>query len=184
MAHSVCPAERARMLDNPLRSLLIRPNRLLAPYVKPGMTVLDIGCGPGFFITHLAQLSGPSGRVIAADLQIEMLDMVAEKINRQGLSDRVILHQTLADSINLPDKNYVDFVIAFHMVHEVPCPGILFSEVFDVLKKGGIFLLSEPKGHVKKEEFDQELIHAKNAGFTCFSDKSGLMEYQIILKKS
>jgi ubiquinone/menaquinone biosynthesis C-methylase UbiE len=73
------------MLDNPLRSLLIRPNRLLRSHVRPGMTVLDVGCGPGFFTGVMAGLVGPEGTVIAADLQPEMLDLTKEKMIRRGL---------------------------------------------------------------------------------------------------
>jgi len=184
MAHAVCPAERARMLDNPLRSLLVRPHRLLNPYIKPGMTVLDVGCGPGFFITLLAELVGPSGHVIAADLQQEMLDIVREKLKRDNISGRVSLHKTHADSLDLTGSGYIDFTIAFHMVHEVQNPDTFFSEVYTVLKPGGLFLVSEPRGHVKKNEFDEEIVLAKKAGFTIMSDNYSLREFQVILHKA
>ena len=44
------------------------------------MTVLDVGCGPGFFTLDMARLVGPSGRVIAADLQEGMLEKLGQKI--------------------------------------------------------------------------------------------------------
>ena len=183
MAHSVCQVERARMLDNPLRSLLIRPKKLLAPHVKPGMTVLDIGCGPGFFTIHLARMVGPTGTVIAADLQTEMLALARTKLTRGGLSDRVTFHQTMPHSLNLNEPAPVDFAIAFHMVHEVPDPKALFLEVYECMKQGGVFLVSEPKGHVSRDEYNLELEYAKAAGFVVGKEQHNRMEHQVLLVK-
>lgn len=183
MAHSVCTSERAWMLDTPLRSLLIRPNSLLSPYVKPGMKVLDIGCGPGFFVIPLAKMVGPRGRVVAADLQPEMLDMAGRKVAGNGYSDRVVLHRAMADSLHLTGDNTFDLAIAFHVVHEVPDPLHLFREVYDLVKPGGLFLVSEPKGHVRREEFQDELGSARKAGFKVVQNKSGLMEHQVLFQR-
>lgn len=183
MAHSVCPADRAWMLDNPLRSLLIRPKQLLKPYIRPGMTVLDVGCGPGFFTRVIADLVGPTGQVIAADLQQEMLTMTGLRMKQKGLSDRVLLHQTSAESLQLQMPGAVDFALAFHVVHEVPSPRTLFAEVCDCLKPGGLFLVSEPNGHVKRTEFDQEMDDALAAGFIIAREQYSRREHQVILQK-
>jgi 2-polyprenyl-3-methyl-5-hydroxy-6-metoxy-1,4-benzoquinol methylase len=47
----VCPVELAHSLDNTLRRWLQNPKNILAPYIQEGMTVLDVGCGPGFFFS-------------------------------------------------------------------------------------------------------------------------------------
>ena len=52
----VCPAELAGTLDNPLRRLFQNPERILKPYLTRGMTVLDLGCGPGYFSIEIAKL--------------------------------------------------------------------------------------------------------------------------------
>ena len=69
----VCPAALAGSLDNRIRRWFQNPQKILSPYIKEGMTVLDIGCGPGFFSVEIAHLVGKTGRVIAADLQEGML---------------------------------------------------------------------------------------------------------------
>jgi ubiquinone/menaquinone biosynthesis C-methylase UbiE len=69
----VCPVSLAGGLDNKIRRWLQNPRKILAPYIQEGMTVLDIGCGPGFFSIEMAQLVGKSGKVFAADLQEGML---------------------------------------------------------------------------------------------------------------
>ena len=45
----VCPVELANSFDSKIRKWLQNPRKILSPYIKEGMTVLDIGCGPGFF---------------------------------------------------------------------------------------------------------------------------------------
>lgn len=53
----VCPVEIAGSPDNDLRRLLQNPLKILSPYVKEGMTAVDVGCGPGFFTIPMAHLS-------------------------------------------------------------------------------------------------------------------------------
>ena len=67
----VCPVERAGSLDNTIRRWLQNPKKILGPYLDEGMTVVDIGCGPGFFSIDMAQMVGKSGRVIAVDLSVK-----------------------------------------------------------------------------------------------------------------
>ena len=69
----VFPVERAESLDNIIRRWLQNPQKILRPYLKEGMTVLDIGCGPGFISIDMAQMVGESGQVISVDLQEGML---------------------------------------------------------------------------------------------------------------
>ena len=109
----VCPVERAGGLDNPLRRWLQRPEKLLRPYIKPGMTVLDLGCGPGFFTIEIARMLKGSGKVIAADLQQGMLDKVEQKIKNTELEPIVTLHRCKEKQIGLTEK--ADFILAFYM---------------------------------------------------------------------
>ncbi len=90
----------------------------MRPYIEEGMTVLDIGCGPGFFSTDMAQMVGRSGRVIASDLQEGMLQKLRDKIQGTELEERITLHQCEEDKVGVSLN--VDFVLAFYMVHEVP----------------------------------------------------------------
>jgi hypothetical protein len=80
MPAHICPMFMARPLDSRLRRRFQNPRRILAPHVLEGMTVLDFGCGPGFLTVEAAELVGERGRVIAADLQQPMLDIIAKKI--------------------------------------------------------------------------------------------------------
>ena len=85
----VCPVALSGSLDNSIRRWLQNPRKILGPYIKEGMTVLDVGCGPGFFTIEMARMVGKSGRAIAADMQEGMLQKVKEKIKGTVLEDRI-----------------------------------------------------------------------------------------------
>jgi ubiquinone/menaquinone biosynthesis C-methylase UbiE len=149
----VCPAEFAGSLDNPVRRLVHKPGRILESHISKGMTVLDLGCGPGFFTIELAKLVGETGKVIASDIQQGMLDKVALKIRRTDLESRIELHNCREDVIGISQK--VDFILAFWMVHEVPDQKRLFEEMKSVLNPGGRIWIIEPKIHVTKKAFQK-----------------------------
>jgi hypothetical protein len=58
-----CPSWAGYLLASPIRKLLQNPNRILSPYVRAGMNVLEPGPGMGFFTLELARLVGLEGRV-------------------------------------------------------------------------------------------------------------------------
>ena len=90
MAH-ICPWWGGYFIDNPLRRLLHNPEKIVGPYVQPGMTVMDVGCGMGFFSIAMAKMVGDSGRVIAVDLQQKMLDVLRQRATKAGVADRIRL---------------------------------------------------------------------------------------------
>jgi ubiquinone/menaquinone biosynthesis C-methylase UbiE len=178
----VCPISLAGSLDNRIRRLIQNPETLLSPYVSEGMTVLDVGCGPGFFTTALAGLAGDSGKVIAADLQEGMLEQLRNKIIGTELEKRILLHQCKPDGIALREQ--VDFILAFYMVHEVPDKESFFKELFSILKPGGQFLFVEPKlFHVSRQAFGETLKKAEEAGFKQAEGPKVRFSWPAILEK-
>ena len=159
----VCPAQFSGSLDNSFRRWLQNPEEILKPHIKEGMMVLDLGCGPGVFTIELAKLVGVSGKVIAADLQQGMLDIIAGKIKGTESEQRIKLHKCQNDSIGLDEKT--DFILAFWMVHEVPDHTSLFEELKTILKPGGTLYIVEPKMHVAGKAFEKMTSLATNAGF-------------------
>ena len=162
-SNHICPVERAGSLDNRIRRWLQNPMKILKPYVKEGMTVLDFGCGPGFFTIEMANMVGQAGRVIACDLQQGMLDRVRDKIEGTELGDRITLHKCEEDRIGITDQ--VDFVLLFYVVHEVPDQKSLFSEIASILKPVGQVLIVEPPFHVSKAAFAETIREAREVGF-------------------
>jgi ubiquinone/menaquinone biosynthesis C-methylase UbiE len=178
----VCPVELAGSLDNRLRRWLQDPRKILRPYIKEGMTVLDLGCGPGFFSIDLARMVGKSGRVIASDLQEGMLNKLRDKIQGTELEERITLHKCAVNTIGVLED--VDFVLAFYMVHEIPNTnqeGFL-KEIKSILKSDGQLLIVEPPFHVSRTAFEEMVRKAKDAGFTPIERPKVLFSKTVILK--
>jgi len=167
---NVCPAWFAWVINNPLRRWLHDPAEVLHGLVSPGSVVLEIGCGSGPFTIALAELVGPSGRVIAADLQPAMLAKVRKRVERAGLEDRVELHVCERDRIGLSTP--VDFALAFWMLHEVPNALTFLKEIHGLLNDDGKLLLVEPKLHVGSSEFRVEMEAGWKAEFTLLAQPS------------
>jgi ubiquinone/menaquinone biosynthesis C-methylase UbiE len=155
------------LLANPLRRLLHDPDAILAPFVAKGMTVLDVGPAMGFFTLPLAARAGPTGRVVAVDVQERMLRTLQKRARAAGLADRIETRACTPTSLGLDAfTRGFDFALAFAVVHEVPDPARFFTEIAHVLRRGAFCLMAEPKGHVSAEEFDATLAAATQAGLT------------------
>lgn len=166
MAQHVCPWWMGYWLVNPLRKLRQNPEKILSPYVKEGMRVLDIGSGMGYFSLPAAMMTGAKGRVICVDLQEKMLQGLKHRADRAGLSGRIENRTAKQNSLMIPDLSAaVDFALAFAIMHEVEDPARAFGEIFAVLKSGGKFLLAEPRGRVSASAFEETLRNAVQSGF-------------------
>ncbi|HNZ64289.1 MAG TPA: class I SAM-dependent methyltransferase [Smithella sp.] len=159
----VCPWWLCFTFDNPLRKLVHDPIEILSPYVHEGDTVIDIGPGMGYFTIPLTRLVGPTGKVIAIDIQQKMLSALTVRAQRKGVADRIKTHLAGPDSIGFNQK--ADFVLAFWMAHEVPEQNKFLSEIRDLIKPDGLFLLVEPRIHVSRKNFAQTVEMAKQLGF-------------------
>jgi ubiquinone/menaquinone biosynthesis C-methylase UbiE len=167
MPEHVCPVWVGYLLASPLRKLFQDPHKILAPYVRPGMRVLDIGCAMGFFSLPLAQLVGPTGRVVCVDLQEKMLEALRKRARKAGVLERLEPRLCHEQTLGLADlKESIDFALAFAMVHEVPDPERLLAEIGDALKPGARFLVAEPTGHVAAEDFEKTIAVAARQGLT------------------
>jgi ubiquinone/menaquinone biosynthesis C-methylase UbiE len=159
----ICPVENAGGLDNSLRRFLQNPRKILEPFISKEMTVLDLGCGPGFFSIEIAKMLAGPGKVIAADLQDGMLEIIKNKITGSGLEQKIATHKCRANTIG--EIENVDFVLAFYMIHEVPDQERLFSELKSILKPNGKIYIIEPKFHVTKKAFEEMMNKVRSIGF-------------------
>jgi ubiquinone/menaquinone biosynthesis C-methylase UbiE len=176
----VCPAEFSGSLDNSFRRMLHNPKKILNPFIKPGMTVIDLGCGPGVFTVEIAKLLEGSGKVIAADLQEGMLKIVAEKVKGSELQKTVFFHKCEQDKTGITEK--ADFILAFWMIHEVPDHVSLFGELAELLNPGGRILIAEPKIHVTYSDFRKMKRIIENAGFDLADSPKVFFSRTLMLK--
>lgn len=185
MAQRVCPWWIGYLLASPVRGWLSdNPETLLAPYVLPGMTVLEPGPGMGYFTLPMARMVGPSGRIVAVDIQPRMLDGLSRRARKAGLLDRIETRLAQPDRMGLDHlRGTVDFALAFAVVHEMPSPAAFFGEAAAALKPGGMLLFAEPAGHVTTEAFESEIKAAQTAGLAEVSRPSNRRSIAAVLKK-
>lgn len=162
MGH-VCPPSVIKWLNSPLRKLIQNPKKIMGDYIRPGDTVVDLGCGGGFLAVELARMVGESGRVIAVDLQDEMLKISRNLALKKSVLERMTFHQCAEKDIGLADVKF-DFALAFYMVHEVPDRDRFLGQVAHLLKPDAHFMVIEPKHHVSPEQYRQILKEADAAG--------------------
>jgi 2-polyprenyl-3-methyl-5-hydroxy-6-metoxy-1,4-benzoquinol methylase len=183
-AHRVCPWYLGYFLASPLRRIVEHPEHLLQGLVRPGMTVLEPGCGMGFFSLPLARLVGPGGRVICVDLQRKMIDGLRRRARRAGLLDR--LETAVCGPSDLGAGGWtgrVDLALAIHVVHEVPDGGAFLQQIHAALRPGGTLLILEPKGHVSAPQFQATIAAAEAAGFVRGSAPPSSRGFGILLSK-
>jgi len=183
--HHVCPWWIGYLLASPIRRWISEaPERLLAPYLRQGMTVLEPGPGMGFFTIPLARMVGSTGRIIAADIQPRMLESLNRRAAKAGLHNRIETRLAQPEQMGLFDLNgAVDFVLAFAVVHEMPSAESFFRETAAALKSGGLLLFAEPAGHVKLDGFQKEIDLAQKAGLTIIGRPSVRRSHAALLKK-
>jgi SAM-dependent methyltransferase len=164
MAHT-CPWWLGYVLLAPVRRLYQHPKRILGPYVRPGMLVVEPGCGMGYFTLDLARMVSPGGRVVAIDLQPQMLAGLRRRVDRARLGGTVETRVAQPGRLGIADlAGQVDLLPAVYMVHEVGDPTPFFAEVACALKPDGVALIVEPPLHVSRRTFESSLALAERAG--------------------
>jgi SAM-dependent methyltransferase len=115
------------------------PHRI-AP-LRPGATVVDIGCGAGMDLLLAARAVGPRGRAIGIDMTEAMAERARAGAHATGLEN---VEVRLGDALSLPvDSTSVDFVISNGVLNLAPDKNEAFGEVFRILKPGGQFLYGD-----------------------------------------
>jgi SAM-dependent methyltransferase len=183
MAERVCPWWLGYLLASPMRRWLEDPSHILAPYIHEGMIVLEPGPGMGFFTLELARRVGPSGRVIAVDLQPKMIAGLKRRLAKTGLGERVDVRLGSGESMGVADlAGTVDFTLAFAVVHEWPSANGFFDQVAQASKPGARLLFAEPRGHVKSARFEAELEAAAKEGFKVAEQVSVRRSHAAVLR--
>jgi ubiquinone/menaquinone biosynthesis C-methylase UbiE len=135
----------APWLDRSEREAEERPTQALAFLeLTPGSTVADIGAGSGYFTERLSRLVGPRGRVYANDIQKGMLDLLAQRLAREQLTNVTLILGEPADP-KLPAAS-VDLALMVDVYHELAAPQTMLANIKKALKPNGRLVLIEYKG--------------------------------------
>ncbi|MBX9625887.1 MAG: class I SAM-dependent methyltransferase [Gemmataceae bacterium] len=134
----------AGWLDRPTRVEEEEPAKLLkALDVKPGMVVADVGAGSGYHTFRLAPLVGETGKVIASDIQPEMLKIVEARAKQKKVKNVEAVNGTVKDP-KLPAGG-VDLILLVDVYHEFEFPFEMAEKMVAALKPGGRLVFVEFK---------------------------------------
>jgi len=171
----------AYSFDNPLRRIFHKPEKIFSPYLQDGMTAADIGCGMGYFSISMARIVGDTGKVISADLQQPMLNILKRRAAKAGIGGRITTVLCDDDHIGFDEK--ADFTLAFWMAHETPDQKLFLKQVHATLKDSGKLLVAEPKMHVTVTEFYNTLSLAQHIGFKLIDSPQITFSHTAVLEK-
>jgi ubiquinone/menaquinone biosynthesis C-methylase UbiE len=134
--------EGADWLDRPERVQEEQPQKLLkALKIKPGTIVADIGAGSGFFTFRLAKLVGPKGKVLASDIQPEMIAIIRRRMKERKAKNVEPIRGTVTDP-KLPTEG-VDLILMVDVYHEFSYPWEMTRAMIKALRPGGRMVFVE-----------------------------------------
>lgn len=186
MSHKKFNPERAERLISPQRYQELKPDILLKKLgVRPGSTILDLGCGNGFFTFPAAVGMGEEGMVIAADLSEQMLGL----LDRRNPPDNVQILKVEEVEMDVESES-VDAAVGLTIYHEFKAPLKNLNEIDRVLKPGGklMFLDWSPdteteRGphHEHRITLEQAVNDIEASGFVIDSQESYLEDMWLII---
>ena len=161
------------IIDNPIRRFFFDPSKELALFgVTPGMRVLEVGPGSGFYSRDAIEKVGASGELVCLDLQRQMLEQVREGMNGKlpGL--------VCANGIQLPfaDESF-DLVFFSTVLGEIPGLDQVLCESSRVLKKNGVLTVIEEMWDPDYVRHPVVLAAAQHAGLEAKECFGGSFRY-------
>jgi len=129
-------------LERPERASEEQPNLAIeALGIKPGQTVADLGAGSGYYSFRIAPLVGPTGKVLAIDIEPAMLEAIAERARSERVSNVATVRSSAQDPNLAPGS--VDLLFMVDVYHELEYPYEMMTRVRAALKPGGRVALIE-----------------------------------------
>jgi len=138
----VMSALGADWLERPDRDEEQRPEEVIRTMgLEDGDVVADIGCGTGYFSRPMARAVAPRGRVYAVDIQSEMLRILGDRVDEEGLSNVMpVLGEN--DDPRLPPES-LDWILLVDVYHEFQQPKAMLAKIREALKPEGRVALLE-----------------------------------------
>lgn len=133
------PEKYAKRWNDPARDKWQKPDEVMKVLgVKPGMTVVDIGTGTGYFLPHLSKAVGKEGKVLGLDISEKMLEYVRNNTLENVPHDNVEAKLVERTDPKLDDES-VDRVMMVNTWHHVQDRVAYGKKLLAALKPGGKF---------------------------------------------
>lgn len=177
------PAFFGALLNAPHRKHIQPPSIIIDGLeLKPGMKVVELGCGPGTYTLDVAKAVLPDGVVYAVDIQEGMLNQLRKKMERQAIANIVPVLADAKGDIPL-EEGFADAAYAVAVIGEIPDPVRALKQVRRLLRPGGLFAQSElaidpdfPLRRTTKR-------WAQEAGLTFKKSLGGVLRYVLVFEK-
>ncbi|RCS46152.1 class I SAM-dependent methyltransferase [Bremerella cremea] len=146
----------------------------------PGMTICDMGCGNGFYSLKLAEMVGKDGKILAVDIQPQMLRLLKARAARKKIENIELILGDIDDP-KLPEGE-VDLIMCVDVYHEFSHPTEMLAGMRKALKPEGMIVLLEfrmedpnvPIKTLHKMSKEQMLKEYKANGFQLAKEFDGL----------
>jgi ubiquinone/menaquinone biosynthesis C-methylase UbiE len=148
--------QAAGWLERKERTKEENPEKMIkALDIKEGMTVADVGAGSGYHTFLMAPLVGKKGKVIASDIQQQMLDLVTKKAKQLEVTNVETVKGTTTDP-KLP-AGKVDLILMVDVYHEFEFPFEMTEKMVEALKPGGRLVFVEFR--LEDQKVPIKLVH-------------------------
>ena len=178
-----CPAWLGWLLENPYMEAVASAATILDQLdLEAGMSVLDIGCGPGRLTIPAAKRVGSTGTVVALDIQPAMLQKLEQRLEEHQISNV----QTILGGIgqNLLQKETFDRAILVTVLGEIPNQSPALQEIYDALKPNGLLSVTEviPDPHYQTQKTVRRL--AEGVGFRLTQTYGNALAFTMHFRKA
>jgi len=179
------PAFIGPFLDSNVRRWVQPAHKLIERSgIRPGMQVLDLGCGSGAFTTFVARKAGEAGKVYAVDIQPAMLRQLKRKLLRRENRDITNTEIRQASAYDLPfADSSIDLTYMVTVLPEIPDMGRALREVKRVLKVGGILAVTEFLPDPDYPLRSTTIRIGRNEGFVLDGYSGNLWNYTVRFQK-
>ena len=135
----------APILESEFRRKLQPPEKLTESLgIEFGITVIELGCGPGVYTTAFAKTIGNDNKLYAVDFKPEMIDRLKRKLEEPEYKDVRNIETKVASAYELPFQDEsIDLVIMVGVLPEIPDKGKALKEIHRILKPNGSLAISE-----------------------------------------
>ena len=179
-----CPSWLSWMVerDNPFTKVNRAATIIKHLKLEPGMTVLDVGCGPGRLSVPVAKHVGTTGKVVAMDIQKGMLNRAREKAKAANLTNIQFLQAGIGEN-KLPHNTF-DRILLVTVLGEIPNQHAALEEIYSALKPRGILSVTEIIFDPHFHRSSTAIRLASNVGFQKKALYGNRIAYTLHLGKS